>query len=393
MGIINQYGQPHTWLTMILNNPETKNLFIYLCLSGLLILLEIIYGFTYHSLGLLCDSLYMIFHWNNLIISLIHIIFYRFKGTSLIPSTSSSSSSSTSIDHIFTYGYGRYEILAIFTNALCMIWICLFIFAESIHRLLEIDILTTSSPTMNNNNNASSSIPLSYIPGTLEFGILSLLLTISGIIILRPGQGIWQQLSKYNHGNTNIIPPTALLLSNGNLNTRILFSHIYADGVSSIALIIAAICMRYFGMTSADTFQAFFGACYILYIAIPLFTATGYILLQTTPLHLRGSLERCRRDILTTDGVIEILDERYWMQTPGYTVGSLIIRVREDANEHTILERCQRTFNKLITDLTIQVEKDPPLAWLTNNTSVPSSMSSSSAGTSNNNVIQIHTDH
>lgn len=346
----------------------------------------------------------MLFHFLNLLISVIHIIGYR----------NTNGTGPSSINHTFTYGYGRYEILAIFTNALCMIWMCLFIFAESIHRFLE--PLNTTLPTPNNISSSTGKTIVHPVPATIEFGILGLILTTVGILFLRPGQGIWQQLSRYTNGSSSnsnnnnnpvntITPPTALLLSNGNLNTRILFSHIYADGVSSLSLIAAGFAYRYLDITSADTLQAFFGACYIMYIAIPLFTATAYILLQTTPTHLRGSLERCRRDILTTDGVIEITDERYWMQTPGYTVGSLIIRIREDANEKTILERCQRTFSKLITDLTIQIEKDPPLAWLTNsNTStttagegastVPSSSSVQPSTTvTGSSFIQIHTDH
>lgn len=51
MGILNQYGQPHGWLTILLNNPETKNIFIFLCLTGVLMFMETVYGFAVHSLG------------------------------------------------------------------------------------------------------------------------------------------------------------------------------------------------------------------------------------------------------------------------------------------------------------------------------------------------------
>ncbi len=64
------------------------------------------------------------------------------------------------------------------------------------------------------------------------------------------------------------------------------------------------------------------------------------------------------------DGVLECTDEHYWTQSPGVIVGSLHVRVRNGADEQTILGTVYRIFNKHITHLTVQVDKDPPLDWL-----------------------------
>jgi hypothetical protein len=97
---------------------------------------------------------------------------------------------------------------------------------------------------------------------------------------------------------------------------------------------------------------------------MPAFTSTGMILLQTTPGHLRAALNKCARETLTVDGILEITEEHFWTQAPGAVVGSLIVRVRSDAKESEVLGRVRGIYARLVADLTVQVEKDPPLNWL-----------------------------
>ncbi len=60
----------------------------------------------------------------------------------------------------------------------------------------------------------------------------------------------------------------------------------------------------------------------------------------------------------TTEGVLECRREHFWTQSPGIFVGSLVVRVRSDANEQTVLTRVANLLSPLITHLTVQVEKD-----------------------------------
>jgi heme-binding NEAT domain protein len=55
---------------------------------------------------------------------------------------------------------------------------------------------------------------------------------------------------------------------------------------------------------------------------------------------------------------LECKNEHFWTHAPGVFVGSLVVRVRGDANEETVLARVQNLFNPLVTHLTVQVEKD-----------------------------------
>ena len=97
---------------------------------------------------------------------------------------------------------------------------------------------------------------------------------------------------------------------------------------------------------------------------IPLFKATGLILVQVRPAHIKPSLDRCRREVSAVDGVLEVNQEHYWTQSPGVVVGSIHVRIRNSADEQAILATVHRVFQRHVTHLTIQIDKDPPLDWL-----------------------------
>ena len=52
----------------------------------------------------------------------------------------------------------------------------------------------------------------------------------------------------------------------------------------------------------------------------PICTYSGKILLQTTPSHLIPQLDRCIRETLTIEGVLEFKNEQFWMVSPGKLV-------------------------------------------------------------------------
>lgn len=91
---------------------------------------------------------------------------------------------------------------------------------------------------------------------------------------------------------------------------------------------------------------------------LPLTSFTGNILLQTTPAHMIGHLDKCLREASTHEGILEFRNEHFW--TLGYNnlVGSIHVRVRRDANEQVVLSHLTNRLSNLVSDLTIQVFKD-----------------------------------
>ena len=90
----------------------------------------------------------------------------------------------------------------------------------------------------------------------------------------------------------------------------------------------------------------------------PMSMYTGRILLQTTPTHVVPQLDRCLREALTIDGVLEFKNEHFWTVSFGKLAGSLTVRVRRNADEQLVLAHITDKLANLVWPLTIQISKD-----------------------------------
>jgi cation diffusion facilitator family transporter len=296
----------------------SRNLLAYTLVLGALGAVEGMYGFSRNSLGLIADAMHVVFHCCAMAISLFGAVQSRRR---------------RSFRH--SYGFDRYAVLAAFTNSLMMLFVCLFILTGALHRLIE------PAPFQEGAGAAKGGVKggAASTSAALLFGVLGLLLNIGGVAVLGPGQGSWEHVSRFRGmvGSSSSSSSSSSASGTGSgggaassgggggggaVNARAVYLHMYADAVSSTAVIVSALAQRLLGISIADTLQSIFVACFTLYIAVPLFTATGNIMLQTNPLHLRGTLERCRREVLAMEGVLEVSDERWWTQSPGHVVGA-----------------------------------------------------------------------
>jgi hypothetical protein len=57
------------------------------------------------------------------------------------------------------------------------------------------------------------------------------------------------------------------------------------------------------------------------------------------------------------EGVLEVYKTHFWTSSPGVFVGSLVVRVRSDADEQIVLKNVSSIFSPYVKDLTIQIEK------------------------------------
>ena len=367
---------------------ETRFLLTFIGVQLALFIAQSAYGVYSDSLGLLAGAFHAAFHCTALLTALWGTLHARSGG---------SGSSTRARTFAFSYGFERYEVLASFSNALFLIFVCLFVFTGALHRLVSAGAGSVSASHLParggaGSGSAESSTSVSAgVGASLVFGLIGAAVNIGGVLALGPSISSIEQVLRYQ---LSLSAPGALVTSisggvidaarqqpnfqkNGSslpLNStsgvgsipsvRSVAPQDFADALSPLAVVASAFAQRNLGVRSADALQAAFVTGLTLYIAVPLFRATGLLLLQTTPPTLRAALERCRREALTVDGVCEVTDERWWSQSPGFAVGSLVVRVRADASEREVLARLQRAYGRFISDLTIQVEKDPPLAWL-----------------------------
>jgi zinc transporter 5/7 len=81
---------------------------------------ELLYGAWTNSLGLISDGFHMLFDCTALVVGLYAALMSRWKPT-----------------RVFSYGYGRVEVLSGFVNGLFLVVVAFFVFYEAIGRLVE----------------------------------------------------------------------------------------------------------------------------------------------------------------------------------------------------------------------------------------------------------------
>lgn len=109
---------------------------------------------------------------------------------------------------------------------------------------------------------------------------------------------------------------------------------------------------------ACDTLVALCIAVSAVGTMFPLASYTGRILLQTSPTHVVPQLDKCLREAGTLDGVLEIADDRFWQVSFTKMAGSVVVRVRRDADEQLVLAHVTDRLFPIVPELTVQVNKD-----------------------------------
>ncbi|XP_046738428.1 zinc transporter 6-like isoform X2 [Diprion similis] len=95
---------------------------------------------------------------------------------------------------------------------------------------------------------------------------------------------------------------------------------------------------------------------------LPLAFYTASIILQKLPHYMGQQLDKCLREALNIDGVLEFRNERFWTQSFGKLAGTVQVRIRRDANESHVLERVVEGLSRIVTTLTVQEFRETPQA-------------------------------
>lgn len=244
---------------------ERKNLAITSILTGVMFLVELVGGFMVNSLALLSDAGHMLTHLLALFISLLAVIFAS------KPPTAEK-----------TFGFYRLEILAALFNG-----------ASS--------VLITAWIIYNAYINFFHPKPIASV----EMGFIAL----AGLVV-------------------NIV--CALILSRGgkgSLNVRSAFLHMWADTLSSVAVIAGAIVIYYSGIYTVDPILSVLICIGILIWSYRLVKESVDILLEAIPKGIDlGKVIECIKDI---EDVKEVHDVHIWTITSGMYAMSAHIAIKD----------------------------------------------------------------
>ncbi|XP_046387411.1 zinc transporter 6-like [Ischnura elegans] len=244
---------------------------------------------------------------------------------------------------IFTFGYERFEVVAIFSCTVLAQLASLFITKEGLERLLDQPEIHTGRLLM----------------GT-GIALLSHLLVIYGssnsaldhIIATASSSWLQDQFTDISQSLCSIIPAlSGVLLPRVNPMLLIAFA-----GAGALFLTNFLVEMKNYHLM--DSLAAMAIASMTCATLFPMSVYSGKVLLQTTPLHVIGQLDKCLRETLTVDGVLEFRNEHFWTLSFGKLAGSLHVRIRREADEQLVLAQVVTCLSRLVPVLTVQVFKD-----------------------------------
>lgn len=213
----------------------------------------------------------------------------------------------------FSYGTARFEVLAVFTSTMLSILGAFFILKESIEKFLENESIFTEYL-----------MPASLITFFMHLIVIYFVPNPSFDHVIAASSSSWLQehVSDMFQNLCHYVPGLSRLLL-PRINPFALLCWCDLAIVSS-NLFLLRMGYGHFVDTLASLFIAFmtFGTM------VPMAVYSGKILLQTTPSHMIGQLDKCLHEASRLDGVLELRNEHFWALSFGTLVGSLHVRCR-----------------------------------------------------------------
>ncbi|XP_007435410.1 zinc transporter 6 isoform X1 [Python bivittatus] len=243
----------------------------------------------------------------------------------------------------YSFGFERFEVLAVFASTVLAQLGALFILKESAERFLEQPEIHTGR----------------LLVGTfvaLTFNLFTMLSVKNKpfAYVSEAASTSWLQehVADLSRSLCGIIPGLSSIFL-PRMNPFILI-----DLAGALALCITYMLIEINNYFAVDTASAVAIALMTFGTMYPMSVYSGKVLLQTTPPHVIGQLDKLIREVSTLDGVLEVRNEHFWTLGFGSLAGSVHVRIRRDANEQMVLAHVTNRLNALVSILTVQVFKD-----------------------------------
>jgi len=306
----------------VLQSYESRRIFGYLCVNLTFMFVEAFYGWYTNSLGLISDACHMLFDCTALFIGLI---------ASVISQRPS--------NKVFSFGYGRIEVVSGFVNAVFLMFIAITVLLESAERFFHPQEVLTDKLLL-----------VSFM------GLCVNLVGVAAFHDLHGGSGDHGGHS-HSHGHGHDHGHEKEEAHNSNLFG--VYLHIVADALGSVGVIVSTLLIIWKGWTIADPICSFCISALIFVSVIPLLKSSATILLQCTPPEIDEKMEKCLKLVTRVEGVVSHNNSHFWRLSKDMVVGSIQIQVANEASEQKILAEVQSIFKKKgkIKNMTVEIVK------------------------------------
>uniref|UniRef100_A0A673W563 Solute carrier family 30 member 6 n=1 Tax=Salmo trutta TaxID=8032 RepID=A0A673W563_SALTR len=239
---------------------------------------------------------------------------------------------------LFSFGFERLEVLAVFSSTVLVQLGALFILKERwVEQGMEGRLLVGTFVA-------------------LFFNLLTLLSVKNKpfVYVSEAASTSWLQehVADLSRSLCGIIPGLSSVLL-PRMNPFVLI-----NVAGALSLCITYMLIEINNYNAVDTVSAVTIGLMIFGTMYPMSVYSGKVLLQTTPSHVIGQLDKLLREVSTLDGVLEVRNEHFWTVGFGSLAGSVHVRIRRDANEQMVLAHVTNRLFPLVSTLTVQIFKD-----------------------------------
>ncbi|KAI9780963.1 MAG: putative zinc transporter msc2 [Geoglossum umbratile] len=257
-------------------------------------LVQTFYGIATGSLGLLSDSVHMLFDCLALLVGLCAAVMSKWPPSMRFP-----------------YGLGKIDTLAGFANGIFLMLISIEIVIEAIERLVE-------------------GSEMRRIGELLTISSLGLGVNLVGLFAFdHAHHGHGHTHSTHNHDvshhhscneeHSNHKHSHATAHGHGhhhhsNENMHGIFLHVLADTLGSVAVVVSTLLIKYFGWAGFDPLASCLIAILIFASAIPLVSSSAKTLLLTIPADTEYKLRETLAGVSGLRGVVGYCVPRFWLE-------------------------------------------------------------------------------
>eukprot|EP00052_Salpingoeca_macrocollata_P006360 m.53215 g.53215 ORF g.53215 m.53215 type:complete len:355 (+) comp15401_c0_seq1:63-1127(+) len=252
----------------------------------------------------------------------------------------------------YSFGYERVEVLLMFALGILLMLACVFSVKESVERLLE----PVPHVDFEHGAHVDSTTPVQLQLGAVPLlALVSLLFHLLGMYFINKHTTLGRSMTR---STPRPVPLLASCLGESvtEKNAPVVL------GVSCCLLVLGAAIFMSINPAAVqvDPLVAIVEAVFLVIVLHPIVVANALVLLQTAPSELSTALDKCLREISTCDGVLEYGSEHFWAISHGKLAGSLLVRVRRDANEASVLSQISQRLSPFVAPehLTVQIVKD-----------------------------------
>ncbi|KAF2878132.1 cation efflux family-domain-containing protein [Massariosphaeria phaeospora] len=269
-------------LHSIMIEKDSRRIAYFGVLNLVFMFIQFFYGFVSGSLGLLTDSIHMLFDCAGLAVGLAAAVMSKWRPNARFP-----------------YGYGKVDTLSGFANGVFLLLVSVEIIFDAFERLWE-------------------GHELQRLNELLIVSVLGFVVNIVGLTAFGHAHHGHGHSHDHDHGDEHSHDHShGHAHSHDNENMQGIFLHILADALGSVAVIISTLLTKYYGWSGWDPIASCAIAILIFASAIPLVKSSGMRLLLSLPADVEYGLRNTLQELSSLRGVVGYAVPKFWMEDEG----------------------------------------------------------------------------